>query len=49
MIIMDNTNREQFIIAPLLPGYVSASRMAGLDTIIRTWGGGHGEKEREGL
>lgn len=38
IIIMDNTNREQFIIAPLSPGCVSASRVARPDTIIQRWG-----------
>lgn len=45
IIIMDNTNREQFIIAPLSPGYVSASRVARPDTIIRWWGGGCMKRE----
>lgn len=39
IIIMDNTNREQFIIAPFSPDYVSASCMARPDTIIRLWRG----------
>ena len=40
---MDNTNREQFIIAPLSPGCVSASCVARPDTIIRCREGGRGE------
>lgn len=40
IIIMDNTNREQFIIAPLSPGCVSTSRVARPDTIIQRRGGG---------
>lgn len=42
IIIMDNTNREQFIIAPLSPGCVSTSRVARPDTIIQ-WRGDVGE------
>lgn len=38
IIIVDNTNREQFIIAPLLPDCVSTSRVARPDTIIQWWG-----------
>lgn len=50
IIIMDNTNREQFIIAPLSPGCVSTSRVDWPDTIIQRRGdvGGGGTVERRG-
>lgn len=50
IIIMDNTNREQFIIAPLSPGCVSTSRVARPDTIIQRRGdvGVGGAVERRG-
>lgn len=46
IIVVDNTNREQFIIAPLLPDCVSTSRVARPDTIIQ-WRGMR--RERGGI
>lgn len=51
IIIMDNTKREQFIIASLSPGCVSASCVARPDTIIRCKEGcvgGFKGRERDG-
>lgn len=48
IIIVDNTNREQFIIAPLLPDCVSTSRVARPDTIIKWWGDEEGKGRHHG-